>query len=323
MKTETGLDLQCMSEAIFMPIDVLVVGIGRWGINHLETLSKMQKNDVIGQLFAWDISQKNKDYAENLGAIWQFNNTAGMAAIIATPTSTHFEIASELIDSGIHVLIEKPMSETEEEARILMDKSLTRGIVIETGLLLRHHSAVKQSRKLIAEGLIGKVERIHCIRHSTRAVRGDESIIDVLAIHYLDLCCHLLHEAEPVRTRGQIDTTKSSLSCRISLEFEPGIEGLCEVSWGAEKEVREMEIIGTKGKIKLDFSNHQFLSLNNSIIQLEEQASPLEAELTAFMRRINTHNSLPNTSGRPALRSVGWKRRLEIHEIKHKDVQQH
>ena len=306
-----------------MPIDVLVVGIGRWGSNHLQTLSNLQKNGIIGQLFAWDISQKNKDYAEHLGAIWQFKKKAGMAAIIATPTSTHFEIASKLIDSGMHVLIEKPMTETEEEARILMDKSLTEGTVIETGLLLRHHSAVKQSRKIIAEGLIGKVERIHCIRHSTRSVGGDESIIDVLAIHYLDLCCHLLHEAEPVRTRGQIDTTKSSLLCRISLEFEPGIEGLCEVSWGAEEEVRKMKISGTEGEIEMDFSNHQSLILNNATFQLEEQTSPLEAELTTFMLRINNHNSSPNTSGRPALRSVGWKRRLEIHDIKHEDIQQH
>jgi len=320
---EIGLDLQCMSEVIFMPLDVLIVGIGRWGSNHLETLSKLQRKGIIGQLFAWDISQKNKDYAENLGAIWQFKNMAGMAAIIATPTSTHFEIASKLIDSGMHVLIEKPMTETEEEARILMDKSLTGGTVIETGLLLRHHSAVKQSRKIIAEGLVGKVERIHCIRHSTRSVREEESIIDVLAIHYLDLCCHLLHEAEPVRTRGQIDTTKSSLLCRISLEFEPGIEGLCEVSWGAEEEVREMKISGTEGEIKLDFLNHQSLILNNAIFQLEEQISPLEAELTALMLRINNHNSTPNTSGRPALRSVGWKSRLEIHDIKHEDIQQH
>ena len=320
---ETGLDLHCTSEAILMPIDVLVVGIGRWGSNHLKTLSKLQKNGTIGKLFAWDTSPKNRAYAEDLGAIWQFKNNAGMAAIIATPTSTHFEIASKLIDSGMHVLIEKPMTETEEEARILMDKSLAEGIVIETGLLLRHHSAVKQSRKIIAEGLVGKVERIHCIRHSTRSVREEESIIDVLAIHYLDLCCHLLHEAEPIRTRGQIDTTKSSLLCRISLEFKPGIEGLCEVSWGAEKEVREMQIIGTEGQIKLDFSNHESLILNNSIIELEEQASPLEAELTAFMMRINNHNTVPNTSGRPALRSVGWKGRLEIHDTKHKDIQQH
>jgi len=312
-----------MSEVIFMPLDVLVVGIGRWGSNHLQALSKIQKRGIIGQLFAWDISQKNRDYAEQLGAIWQFKKRAGMAAIIATPTSTHFEIACELIDSGMHVLIEKPMSETEEEARILMDKSLTGRTVIETGLLLRHHSAVKQSRKIIAEGLVGKVERIHCIRHSTRSVREDESIIDVLAIHYLDLCCHLLHEAEPVRTRGQIDTTKSSLLCRISLEFEPGIEGLCEVSWGAEKEVRKMKISGTEGEIELDFSNHQSFTLNNVIFQLEEQTSPLDAELVSFMLRINNHNLAPNTSGRPALRSVGWKRRLEIHDIKHEDIQQH
>jgi UDP-N-acetylglucosamine 3-dehydrogenase len=320
---EIGLGLQCTSEAILMPVDVLVVGIGRWGSNHLQALSKIQKRGIIGQLFAWDISQKNRDYAEQLGAIWQFKKRAGMAAIIATPTSTHFEIACELIDSGMHVLIEKPMSETEEEARILMDKSLTGRTVIETGLLLRHHSAVKQSRKIIAEGLVGKVERIHCIRHSTRSVREDESIIDVLAIHYLDLCCHLLHEAEPVRTRGQIDTTKSSLLCRISLEFEPGIEGLCEVSWGAEKEVRKMKISGTEGEIELDFSNHQSFTLNNVIFQLEEQTSPLDAELVSFMLRINNHNLAPNTSGRPALRSVGWKRRLEIHDIKHEDIQQH
>lgn len=304
-----------------MTIDVVVFGVGRWGMNHLKSLIDLRRQGLVDGLQAWDINPSLRKDVENLGVEWSSQVRKGMIAIVATPSQTHHHVSMDLIEKGVHVLIEKPMARDVEEAREILDAAVAAGVVVETGLLLRHHPVVKVARLLIAEGRIGGIESIHCQRHSTRPVRDDESIIDVLAIHYLDLCCHLLHEAEPLTTRGQIDTTPTKLSCRISLEFEPGIEGLCDVSWGAEHEIRAMAIMGTDGRIDIDFSNHDNLLLDSRPMTIEDSTPPLTAELISFIEKCSaTENS---TLGRPAIRSVGWKNRLRIGNRHHVGLQQH
>ena len=307
-----------------LPLDILVVGVGRWGKRHLAALKELQRKGLVDGLFAYDIDESRRKVVEDTGAIWAPNlKKRGMAAVVATTTESHYRVARNLIEAGMHVLIEKPMAQTTEDAHGLMDAALAKGTIIETGLLLRHHPAVKRARLLIAEGAIGNIERIHCTRLSTRPCRENESIIDVLAIHYLDLCCHFLHEAEPMTTQAQIDTTPKSMRCRISLGFHPGIEGLCDVEWGASEEVRKMEIIGTEDRIELDFANHSSLLLGEQKIILKDQIPPLTAELITFLERCSNMGEQPTTTGRPALRSVGWKDRLSIIDAGLPSLQQH
>jgi UDP-N-acetylglucosamine 3-dehydrogenase len=306
------------------PIDVLVVGIGRWGERHLATLKEMQDDGEIGKLYAYDIDESRREIAKIHGAIWApSTRRRGMAAIVSTTTASHFEVASCLIAEGIHVLIEKPMAQNLVDANALMNEALANGVIIETGLLLRHHSAIKHARLLIAEGEIGEIERIDCFRHSSRTQGDDESIIDVLAIHYLDLCCHLLHEAEPDNISANIETRASGVSCRIAMEFKPGIEAFVEVSWGAHEEIRRLEISGTQGTIEIEFSEHDRLAIGKEEVLLTDSTTPLRAELGNFLSQITSGNDCISTIGRSALRSVTWKDRVLIINADVAGMQEH
>ena len=306
------------------PLDVLVVGVGRWGERHLATLKEMQDDEEIGKLYAFDIDDSRKEAANHHGAIWSANiRRAGMAAIVSTNSASHFEVASNLIAEGIHVLIEKPMAENLADANALMNEAIANEVVIETGLLLRHHPAIKRARLLIAEGGIGQIERIHCSRHSSRNGSGNESIIDVLAIHYLDICCHLLHEAEPDQITADIENHLTGTSCKIAMEFKPGIEAFCEVSWGAQEEIRHLEISGTEGYIEIDFSKHDSLIISDKEISLSESTAPLKAELRNFLSQISSGRSQIPGIGRSALRSVSWKDRVLISNADGAGMQEH
>ena len=308
-----------------MPLtDVLVVGVGRWGYRHLSTLKQMQNNGEIGELRAYDIDASKREIVEQIGAIWApLYRHPNSVAVIATSSDSHFDIALELINAGMHVLIEKPMAPTVEDARALMAAALSKGVHIETGLLLRHHPVLKQTRRLIAQGEIGEIERIHCSRHSSRSNTDGESIIDILAIHYLDLCCHLLHEAEPTSISSDILEEDHKVECSISMEFEPGIEAICDVSWGSENEIKQVRIFGTMGNILIELDNYEEFFQGNQKISLKNTISPLEAELRSFIHRVETEVDISTIPQRPALRSVSWKDMLSFSSSEVMGLQQH
>jgi len=306
------------------PIDVLVVGVDRWGLCHLKSLKELQEAGEIGDILAYDIDHSKRQTVEELGAIWEPEKRRNhSAAIISSSSETHYEVAMQLIDAGMHVLIEKPMAQTVEEARSLMAAALSKGVHVDTGLLLRHHPAVKQARRLVAEGKIGQIERIHCSRHSTRINSKGESIIDILAIHYLDLCCHLLHEAEPKSLSSEITENAEKISCTISMEYEPGIEAICDVSWGSEKDVKRMQIFGTTDSLTIEFANHEEIIIGNQRIKLANIESPLKAELRSFINRIAAGIDTSTIPQRPALRSVSWKDMLNFSTSGVVELQQH
>ncbi len=305
-------------------IDVLVVGVGRWGLRHLKSLKELQDAGEIGDLLAYDIDNSKRQIVEELGAIWApEEQRKNSAAVISSSSESHYEVAMQLIDAGMHVLIEKPMAQTVEEARSLMEAALSKGVHVDTGLLLRHHPAVKQARRLIAEGKIGQIERIHCSRHSTRINSKGESIIDILAIHYLDLCCHLLHEAEPKSLSSETTECEEKISCSISMEYEPGIEAICDVSWGSEIDVKRMQIFGTTDTLTIEFDNHEEIILGNQRINLANTESPLKAELRSFINRIVAGIDISSIPQRPALRSVSWKDMLNFSASGVVELQQH
>ena len=305
-------------------IDVLVVGVGRWGLRHLKSLKELQNAGEIGDLLAYDIDNSKRQIVEELGAIWApEERRKNTAAVISSSSESHYEVAMQLIDAGMHVLIEKPMAQTVEEARSLMEAALSKGVHVDTGLLLRHHPAVKQARRLIAEGKIGQIERIHCSRHSTRINSKGESIIDILAIHYLDLCCHLLHEAEPKSLSSETTESAEKISCSISMEYEPGIEAICDVSWGSEKDVKRMQIFGTIDTLTIEFDNHGEIIFGEQRIKLTNTESPLKAELRSFINRVVAGIDISSIPQRPALRSVSWKDMLNFSASEVVELQQH
>ena len=63
------------------------------------------------------------------------------------------------------------------------------------------------------------------------------------------------------------------------MEFEPGIEAYIEVSWGAQEEVRRLEVSGTQGTITIDFSEHGSLTIGEDEVSLTDSTTPLKAEL--------------------------------------------
>ena len=293
-----------------MSIEVAVIGCGRWGSKHLQTLAKLREEGLIHKIVACDINLE----IETPLADERFNSSSNLKsnlAIIATPPETHAELARNLLDRGIHLLVEKPLGSCEAEAAQVLSTARENGMLIGVGLLLRFHPAVKAASEHISQGAIGMVQQIHYQRYTTRPHPEGADVIESLGVHGIDLACHLMGEVEPSRIELE------SVNSNIILEFPHGMEAIIAVGWGASEEVRSLEIEGSKGTILIDLGIHDRFQLHSSsgsaTLPCESKTSPLEAELRHMIACVNSHNTgrvmQPIPGEGAALRGVRWTER--------------
>ncbi len=109
-----------------------VIGVGHQGRWHAEKFAALGESELVA---VTDIDEgRRQEVADKLGvsAVADFRDLIGEvdAVSIATPTPSHFEIVGELLEHGIHVLVEKPITENLEQARSLVESAESRGLVL-------------------------------------------------------------------------------------------------------------------------------------------------------------------------------------------------
>lgn len=244
-----------------------VIGLGGVAqLVHLPNLSKLNNAEIsavsevkqsrlnaVSEKFG--IKNQFKDYREML------EKTELDAVIIATPTSTHKDIALDCIDAGKDILIEKPMARSYAEAKVIVDAARKNKIKLMVGMNLRFRPDTMLLRSLINSGEIGSpyYVRIAWIRRQSSSEKwftkkeesGGGVIID-LGIHLIDLSFWLLGypEVDSVSTKNFFHNTRSVEDTSISfIKCKNSSVISLESSWSlpVEKDYFNMSIFGTKG----------------------------------------------------------------------------
>ena len=172
---------------------VAVVGVGRWGRNHVRVLKELEAEERIKLVAVCDVdASRAREIASVYGveratsSIEELLSTRIDAAVIATPIDKLFEVALELVKRGIHVLVEKPVATRSSEAQILAQEAERRNVVAMPGFIMRFNPAVRELKR-VAQGC-----RIHYAvfrRLSRRPPHARRhSILLDLTIHDIDLC---------------------------------------------------------------------------------------------------------------------------------------
>jgi UDP-N-acetylglucosamine 3-dehydrogenase len=169
-----------------------VIGCGSWGRNHARVYSDIKnvKLEAVADTLeknARDIGEKHRvSWSTEPDTVIQSPNIDLVS--ICTPTVTHYELALRAIESGKHVLVEKPMTNTLEEAKELIKAAQRNNVKLTVGFVERFNTAVEEALNLIRAGEIGDVILAHTRRLSRRPLRiGDVGVIKDLAIHDIDI----------------------------------------------------------------------------------------------------------------------------------------
>ena len=169
---------------------VCVVGAGYWGKNHIRTLHELgslggiveQKKDLLDQ-----ITEQYPDVKtyQNLNEALVNEEFTGFT--VATPAVTHHDIAAQIIKSGRHVLVEKPLVLNIKDAEQLVNLAKQYKVNLMVGHVLLFHPAIQMIKSLIDEGKIGKLQYIYSNRLNLGQVRTEENVFWSLAPHDISI----------------------------------------------------------------------------------------------------------------------------------------
>ncbi len=162
-----------------------VIGVGSMGRWHADKYVALPESELVAVVDA--DAERVASVAGELGveALTDFRELVGRvdAVSVVTPTSTHFDVARVLLENGIHVLVEKPITSTVEQAQVLVDLAEKSGLVMQVGHLERCNPAVVALTDFINEPRFIESNRI--APYKPRAL--DVSVVLDLMIHDIDL----------------------------------------------------------------------------------------------------------------------------------------
>ena len=241
---------------------IAIVGLGHWGPNYLRNFSQTDGCQVVAcaDMNAARLKVFRKDYP----AVRFYETTQELyekeqpdATVIATPTSTHYELAKEALGRKQHVLIEKPLTTDEREGVELTELAARQDRVLMVGHTFLYNNAILWLKSYLKEGQAGKVYYLYAVRTNLGPIRQDVNALVDLAPHDVSIFLFLLGQ-EPTAVSAQgaafLDHRREDVAF-LTLYFEGGVIGHIHVSWLDPRKVRQTTVIGDKKMVVFDDIN--------------------------------------------------------------------
>lgn len=245
-----------------------LLGTGHLGKIHLKCILATECWELAG---FYDPDEKNAASAIAQYPVRRFDTLEEMlrevdAVDIVTPTVTHFELASQALEAGKHVFIEKPVTETVEEGRRLLALAEQKGVKVQVGHVERFNPAFLSLKGMTLQPMFIESHRLAAFQP-----RGtDVSVILDLMIHDLDLVLHLVKsKVESVSASGVAVLSDTPDIANARIEFENGCVANLTASRISMKQMRKMRLFQPDHYLSLDF-----LEKETQIVRLFAQDAP-------------------------------------------------
>ncbi len=300
---------------------VLLLGLGRWGVNHLRNLNSMPV-----ELHVAEVDDHRLEPARKLGVpearlTTHYQDLAAKmdCVVVVTPAPTHYSLCQEFLEAGKDVFVEKPITLHSDEARRLAELAGRKKCILQVGHIFRFDPASQWLREAIQAGQFGHVQFLRSNFSGFKRPRNDSGVLFADAIHFVDLFNYFLGNT-PARVfaathdflrRGMEDASL------LSLEYHNDhgrTWATVETNYFLPGKCREVTVIGSElsavcdynvaqYKIKTFANRHvkngsEFKAQEGALHQVESPPEePLLAELRAFVESVQT---------RQAPRADGW-----------------
>ncbi len=285
-----------------------VIGTGSLGRNHARILTEIPTVQVAGFVDANDAIAADITSTLNLK---RYDSVAALAnhidcAVIATPTTTHFEIAKQLLEAGVDVLVEKPITSTVDEAKRLIELAKERRRIVQVGHIERYNPAIIAVADLVRGTRYFEAERLGVF--VPRSL--DIDVLLDLMIHDLNLVLSLLREdVVEIRAVGVPALTDKVDITNVRLALANGAVANLTASRISQERIRKQRFFGGDFYYSVDTKEQEVkgFRLANGVIQpasvTVEKKEPLRAELEAFLHCVQTRER-PIVAGEDGLAAV-------------------
>ncbi len=240
-------------------VNIGVIGYGYWGPNLVRNFAETPGLTVscVADLDPKKLELVQKRYPgvkTTTNFQEMINNPEIDAIAIATPVSTHFDLGMAALKANKHLWLEKPMTETTDQASQLVEEAEKRKRVLIVDHTFIYTGAVRKIAELINKGDLGDIYYYDSIRVNLGLFQRDVSVISDLAVHDFAILDYLFG-VQPLSVSAvgtnHFPGTPENLSY-ISLFYESGMIAHCNVNWLAPVKVRQILIGGSKKMITYD-----------------------------------------------------------------------
>jgi predicted dehydrogenase len=241
-------------------IPIGVVGAGHWGPNLVRTFQ-----DLPGSRVVWVIDRDRRRLDEVRerypGVQVGPDPTAALrdvdAFVVATPATSHFELASLALSAGKDVLIEKPMTTGISEAEELCRLARSSGNVLMVSHLFLYASAVRWARDYLWAGELGSVYRLTMVRNNLGPIRDDANAAWDLAAHDVSIANYWLR-AQPLAVSavgGSWINPAVEDAVFVTMRYPDNVLVNLHASWLSPRKVRDITVVGSRRMLTLDDMN--------------------------------------------------------------------
>jgi UDP-N-acetylglucosamine 3-dehydrogenase len=305
-------------------VNVLLVGLGRWGEKHLRVLGELGVTlwvaDVSTERLAWAVRhgvaaiRAVADYRTALNAV--------DAVDVVTAAESHWDVARTSLAAGRHCFVEKPLARTLAEARLLEAAAESTGLVVQVGHIFRFHPVTATLREALGAGRIGAVRYATGRFSGFKRPRLDVGVTQTDAIHYFDLFAYLFDQAATRVSALQRDFLGRGLDdLSVTVVHYGDVPAVVEASYFGPATWRECVIVGEHGTLVADYgawsvtlhlSEHRQRGNTWDAVETGKEElptrrdEPLRLELQAFLEACTGRaaNPVPASAGVRALEIV-------------------
>ena len=292
-------------------MNVLLVGLGRWGEKHLRVLTQLGATlwvaDVDAARRAWAIGQgvaRARAVADFHAALPHVD-----AVDVVTPADSHRAVAETSLAAGRHCFVEKPLAVSAADGRAVAAAGHAAGRVVQVGHIFRFHPVTATLRAALASGRLGAVRYATGRFSGFKRPRTDVGVTHTDAIHYFDLFAHLLGREATSVTALQRDYLGRGLDDMSLTTVAYGeVPVSVEANYFVPGSHRECLIVGERGALVADYGdstvflyagehrrrNGTWEAVDAGKEELPAQGpEPLRLELAAFLAACRGHAENP------------------------------
>ncbi len=262
---------------------VAVIGAGYLGRFHALKYAAMEDVDLVGVVDIDEDRARSVASEANTKAYTSFRDVIGKidAASVVVPTSLHYEVSKELLLASVHLMVEKPVTTTVEEAGELVRICDEKGLIMQVGHLERYNPAIETLMDRVSQPVFIEAHRLS----GFKARATDVDVVLDLMIHDIDIVLSLVRsEIKEIRASGVPVLTPRIDIANVRLIFENGCTANLTASRISLTDLRRIRVFQPGCYVSADCSEK-----NNLIVTADRKAAdPTKSIRPEFIRHQDT-----------------------------------
>ena len=240
-------------------IKVAVIGVGAMGRNHVRVYSETPECDLVA---ISDLDEKKaKEIAEEFKCKYyvypkeMLEKETLDAVSIAVPTKNHKRVSLDVINRGVHILLEKPIADCIGDAKEIIKKSKEKKIKLLVGHIERFNPAVTKLKEIIDQGKVGAISSIIARRVGLFPPRiKDANIVIDTSVHDIDIVKYIMgREPDDIYACGGMSLNDNREDQVVAVLKYGQASGIIQSNWITPIKIRNLSVTGIKGYAELNY----------------------------------------------------------------------